>query len=414
MGFHMREGYLYCENIKVKEVQEQILQSPFYLYSYKQIMENYKAYTAALDGIPSMVSYAFKANNNLTILQHLQKLGSGAVLVSGNELRLAKTAGFDTHKTIFNGNGKTDDELILAVQNGVMVNIDSEFDLDHIGHAAETVGKPVDVLIRINPAIDVEVHPYLSTALRDSKFGIRNDHLNYFLKKIRSSDLLNLVGVHCHLGTTIKKIDVFRDAALFMIKVIEIIRSEGFDIRYLNLGGGLGIDYERKESVPSQSDLINSIRGFITDDLVLIIEPGRSIIGNAGILVTKVIGVKTSENKNFIVVDGSMTELIRPALYGAYHHVDFIEPVDGEVKTYDVVGPVCESTDFLAKDRSLPTPHEGAGLAVYDAGAYCYVMSSNYNVRMRPPEYLIDGDQVIQIRRRETFDDFMSLFDVGG
>ncbi|MCJ7813711.1 diaminopimelate decarboxylase, partial [bacterium] len=412
MGFQVQEGYLTCEHVKVKDMQNRISESPFYLYSLKQIKENYHAYITALKGIPSIVAYAFKANNNLTILKHLQKLGSGAVLVSGNELKLAQTAGFDSQRIVFNGNGKTNDELNLAVQNGVMVNIDSEFDLQHIRHAAETVGKPVDVLIRINPDIDAEVHPYLSTALRDSKFGIRNNHLNYFLKKIRSSDLLNLVGVHCHLGTTIKKIDVFRDAALFMIKVIEIIRNERFDIRYLNLGGGLGIDYERTESVPSQFDLINSIRDLITDDIFLIIEPGRSIVGNAGILVTKVIGVKTSEKKNFIVVDGSMTELIRPALYGAYHHVDFIEPVDGEVRTYDVVGPVCESTDFLAKDRSLPTPHEGAGLVVYDAGAYGYAMSSNYNVRMRPPEYLIDGERVIRIRRAETFEDFMRLFEI--
>ncbi len=413
MGFHMKEGYLNCEHVKVKDVQNQISESPFYLYSLKKIKENYEAYVTALEGIPSIVSYAFKANNNLTILKHLQKLGSGAVLVSGNELRLAKAAGFDPHRIIFNGNGKTIDELILAVQHGVMVNIDSEFDLQHIQQAAERVGKPVEVLIRINPEVDAQVHPYLSTALHDSKFGIRNDHLNHFLETIRSSDLLNLVGVHCHLGTTIKKIDVFHDAAQVMIKIINTIWNEGFAIRYFNLGGGLGIDYEKTGDMPTQSDLIDSIREFITDDFMLIIEPGRSITGNAGILVTKVIGVKAGVNKNFIVVDGSMTELIRPALYSAYHRVGFIEPVDGEVKTYDVVGPVCESSDFLAKDRELPTPHEGAGLVVYDTGAYCHVMSSNYNVRMRPPEYLVDGDQVIPIRRGETFDDFMRLFDVG-
>ncbi|RQV96049.1 diaminopimelate decarboxylase, partial [bacterium] len=402
MGFQFKAGYLNCEEVRVKDIQNQISGSPFFLYSLKKIKENYQAYITALEGIRSIVSYAFKANNNLAILKHLQKLGSGAVLVSGNELKLAKAAGFDPHRTIFNGNGKTMDELILAVQNEVRVNIDSAFDLQHIQRAAKTVGKRVDVLIRINPEIDAEVHPYLTTALHDSKFGIRNDRLTDLLESIRSSDLLNLVGVHCHLGTTIKKVSIFRDATRVMMKMIEVIRDKGFDIQYLNLGGGLGIDYEKTESVPTQSDLIDSIRELIPDDLVLIIEPGRSIMGNAGILVTRVIGVKTGEYKNFIVIDGSMTELIRPALYNAYHHIGFIEPVDGEVNTYDVVGPVCESTDFLAKDRDLPTPHEGAGLVVYDAGAYCYVMSSNYNMRMRSPEYLVNGDRVIQIRRGET------------
>ncbi len=414
MGFQVEDGYLICENVRVKDIQNQISDSPFFLYSLEQIKENYQAYVNALEGIPSIVSYAFKANNNLMILKHLQNWGSGAVLVSGNELKLARAAGFDPHRTIFNGNGKTVNELILAVQSEVRVNIDSAFDLRHIQYAAKKVGKRVDVLIRINPEIDAEVHPYLTTALHDSKFGIRNDYLNDLLESIRASDLLHLVGVHCHLGTTIMKVGIFRDATQVMMKTIEFIRDKGFELQYLNLGGGLGIDYEKTGSVPNQSDFIDSIRELITEDLILIIEPGRSITGNAGILVTKVIGVKAGEYKNFIVVDGSMTELIRPALYDAYHHIGFIEPVEGKVQTYDVVGPVCESSDFLAKNRELPTPHEGAGLVVYDAGAYCYVMSSNYNVHMRPPEYLVDGEQVIPIRRGETFDDFMRLFDVGG
>ena len=376
MSFHFKDGYLYCEELKVKDIQEQVPESPFYLYSLDQITSNYKAYESALEGIKSIIGYAIKANNNLTILAYLCELGSGAVLVSGNELKMALAAGFDPKRAVLNGNGKTLGELILAVQHGVMINIDSEFDLEHIQQAAKEVGKVADVLIRINPDVDPEVHPYVSTGIKNSKFGIRNERLQWFLDRIKREPLLNLVGVHCHLGSTIKKVQIFRDATVLMMEFIEAIRNEGFELKYLNIGGGLGIDYERTgEYIPTPSHLIDSIGDVLTDDVDLIIEPGRSIIGNAAVLVNRVTGVKTNGNKHFIVTDGSMAELIRPSLYDTYQHIDFIEPVDGEVKTYDVVGPVCESADFLGKDRPLPTPHEGAGLIVYDAGAYCYAMS---------------------------------------
>jgi diaminopimelate decarboxylase len=344
------------------------------------------------------------------------------VLVSGTELRIVLAAGFEPRRTVLNGNGKTLSELTLAAQHGVMINIDSEFDLEHIQQAAKKVRKSVDVLIRINPDVDPQVHPYVSTGIKNSKFGIRNEHLPWFLSRIKAEPLLNLVGIHCHLGSTIKQVRIFRDATVLMMQFIQIIREEGFNLKYLNIGGGLGIDYERSgEELPTPAELIDSIRNLLTDDLALIIEPGRSIIGNTAVLVNRVTGVKTNGNKHFIVVDGSMAELIRPSLYGAYQHINFIEPValnpdligvDGEVQTYDIVGPVCESADFLGKDRVLPTPHEGAGLVVYDAGAYCYAMSSNYNLKMRPPEYLVNGERLIQIRRAETFEDYMRLFEV--
>ena len=413
MSFHFKDGYLYCEKLKIKTIQDQIPESPFYLYSLTQITENYKAYETALEGIESIIGYAIKANNNLTILKHLRELGSGAVLVSGNELRIALAAGFDPKRTVLNGNGKTLTELILAAEHGVMINIDSEFDLEHVREAAKEVGKVTDVLIRINPDVDPQVHAYVSTGIKNSKFGIRNERLHWFLDQIKAEPLLNLVGVHCHLGSTIKMVRIFRDATILMMEFIEKIREVGFDLRYLNIGGGLGIDYEKTgESIPTPSHLIDSIRDVLTDDIGLIIEPGRSIIGNSAVLVNRVTGVKTNGNKHFIVIDGSMAELIRPSLYDAYQHIDFIEPIDGEVVTYDVVGPVCESADFLGQDRTLPTPHEGAGLVVHDAGAYCYAMSSNYNLKMRPPEYLVDNDRLIQIRRSETFEEHMQLFEI--
>lgn len=413
MSFHFKDGYLYCENLKIKTIQDQIPESPFYLYSLTQITENYKAYETALEGVESIIGYAIKANNNLTILKHLRELGSGAVLVSGNELRIALAAGFNPKRTVLNGNGKTIAELIFAAEHGVMINIDSEFDLEHVREAAREVDKVANVLIRINPDVDPQVHAYVSTGIKNSKFGIRNERLHWFLDQIQAEPLLNLVGVHCHLGSTIKKVRIFRDATILMMEFIEKIRDAGFDLKYLNIGGGLGIDYEKTgESIPTPSHLIDSIRDVLTDDIGLIIEPGRSIIGNSAVLVNRVTGVKTNGNKHFIVIDGSMAELIRPSLYDAYQHIDFIEPIDGEVVTYDVVGPVCESADFLGQDRTLPTPHEGAGLVVHDAGAYCYAMSSNYNLKMRPPEYLVDKDRLIQIRRSETFEEHMRLFEV--
>ena len=410
MSFAFKDGYLYCEGLRIKDIQAQVPESPFYLYSLAQVTANYKAYESALEGMESIIGYAVKANNNLTILKHLCELGSGAVLVSGNELKMALAAGFLPTRTVFNGNGKTLSELTFAATHEVIINIDSEFDLQHIQHAARTVGKAVDVLIRINPDVDPEVHPYVSTGIKDSKFGIRNERLDWFLEAIRAEPLLNLAGVHCHLGSTIKKVRIFRDATILMMELIEKIRAEGFDLKYLNIGGGLGIDYEKTgEYIPTPSHLIDSIRDVLTDDIGIIIEPGRSIIGNTAVFVNRVVGVKTNGNKHFIVTDGSMAELIRPSLYDAYQHIDFIEPVKGAVKTYDIVGPVCESADFLGKDRPLPTPHEGAGLIVHDAGAYCYAMSSNYNIKMRPPEYLVDGDRLIRIRRAETFEDYLRL-----
>ncbi|MGC9394607.1 MAG: diaminopimelate decarboxylase [Anaerolineae bacterium] len=405
MSFYIRDDYLYCEGIKVKDIQDAVKDSPFYLYSAAQLQANVAAYTTALAGIPARVSYAVKGNGNLTLLKILRDLGCSATLVSGNELRLALLAGFPPRDMILNGNGKQRDELVLAVQHGVMVNIDSEFDLEHITQAAHDAGKSVDVLLRVNPDLHPNVHPYVATGMRDSKFGIRTERITWFLERLKHTPRLHLAGLHCHLGSTIKDVQVFRDAAILMSDLTARTRQQGFELRYLNLGGGLGIDYERTGAYPTPSELIDALRGLLPDGLTLIVEPGRSIVGSAGVLICRVIGVKHNGDKNFIVTDSSMATLIRPSLYGAYHHIDFIEPADGKPRIFDVVGPVCESADFLGKARILPTPHENAGLVVYDTGAYGYAMSSSYNLQLRPAEYLVDGERVTQIRRAETFDD---------
>ncbi|KAL1202184.1 Diaminopimelate decarboxylase 2 [Cardamine amara subsp. amara] len=411
------DGFLYCEGTKVEDIMEAVERRPFYLYSKPQITRNLVAYKEALEGVRSVIGYAIKANNNLKILEHLRSLGCGAVLVSGNELRLALRAGFDPKKCIFNGNGKLLEDLVLAAQEGVFVNVDSEFDLNNIVEASRISGKQVNVLLRINPDVDPQVHPYVATGNKNSKFGIRNEMLQWFLDEVKAHPKeLKLVGAHCHLGSTITKVDIFRDAAVLMIEYIDEIRRQGFEVSYLNIGGGLGIDYYHAGAVlPTPMDLINTVRELVLSrDLNLIIEPGRSLIANTCCFVNHVTGVKTNGTKNFIVIDGSMAELIRPSLYDAYQHIELVSPTspEAEVSKFDVVGPVCESADFLGKDRELPTPPKGAGLVVHDAGAYCMSMASTYNLKMRPPEYWVEDDgSITKIRHAETFDDHLRFFE---
>eukprot|EP00871_Galdieria_phlegrea_P005904 jgi/Galph1/800/GphlegSOOS_G5458.1 len=401
-----KQGYLYCEDLRVADIQKQVSSSPFFLYSKAQLLRNFEAYQQATVGLDAIIGYAVKANNNLHLLRILSSKGSGVVLVSGGELKLAEKAGFDLHKAVFNGNGKTMDELCLALSKECLVNIDSEFDLEHIIEASSKVSKRARVLIRINPDIDPQVHPYISTGLANSKFGIRNTHLSWFLDRIKANeDKLELVGVHCHLGSTIRQVKIFKDAADIMLNFIHMIRDAGFhSLKYLNIGGGLGIDYEHKaESIPTPVELVSCIRQQVREaKLTLIIEPGRSVVGNTGMLICRVIGVKSNGNKEFIVVDGSMAEVIRPSLYDAFHWIGLVSPNSQSPGKFDIVGPICESADFLGKDRFLPQPKEGGGLVVMDTGAYCYSMASNYNMRPKPAEILVDRDQWTVIRRAEN------------
>jgi len=412
MSFNIHDNFLYCEGQKVADIQSHVSTSPFYLYSSAQIRQNFAAYENAFQGISCLISYAIKANGNLTLLKILRNLGSWATLVSGGELKLGLNAGFTPHNLIFNGNGKTISELELAIDNQVIVNIDSSFDIIHIQNTAEKLRKTVKVFLRINPDIDPGVHPYVSTGLRESKFGLSMNQIPQILTFLKKMPQLNLIGIHCHLGSMITQMEVFRKLMQNMALIFEDIKTQGFPLQFLNIGGGLGINYHHsKTSFPTPDDLALAIRDTLPQNATLILEPGRSMIGNAGVLVCRVIGVKQNDFKNFIVIDGSMTELIRPSLYQAYHHIGFIEPVNGEEQIFDIVGPVCESTDFIGYNRLLPTPSEGTGLVVYDTGAYGFVMASNYNARVRPPEFLVDGEKLLLIRRGETFADQLRFFD---
>lgn len=437
------DGALYVDGVSAAELRSWAEAqggrqgAPLYVYSKAQLDANYAAYASALEGLPHIVGYAIKANNNPSIASRARELGAGAVLVSGAELDLAVLAGFDPAKCVLNGNGKTIAELEKAVRLGTLINVDSEFDAADLAAAARSVGRRARAMLRINPEVDPKVHPYVSTGIAGSKFGIRNTHLEWFLEWARENkDAVELVGVHSHLGSTITEVGVFRDAAVIMLEFVRIIREAGFPISYLNIGGGLGIDYRHGSdgsslTLPTPTDLVDTIRDLVTgQNLTLILEPGRSLVGNTGALLATVIGVKASTAKNFVVVDASMSELIRPALYGAYQH---IVPFAGSVKqgpeqgtgasasasssaqdvaVFDVVGPVCESSDFLGKNRRLKTPAPGDGLAVLDSGAYCMAMASNYNLRMRPQEIWVEDGNIKTIRRAETLDDYLRLFDV--
>lgn len=403
--------------MKVEDVRKSVPESPIYLYSEAQLKRNLSAYKEALGDLPHIIGYAVKANNNLLVMKRLRELGSSCVLVSGNELRLALAAGFDPTMCVFNGNGKFPADLRFAAEQGCLINVDSEFDLANISAAAKAAGKPVRVMLRINPDVDPGVHAYVATGNKNSKFGIRNEKLQSFLDAIRADSNLVLVGAHCHLGSTITKVDVFRDAAGIMETYLREIQSQGFDkVQFLNIGGGLGIDYHHDPSLtlPSPTDLIDTVRASIKEmGLTLIIEPGRSMVANTGAFVSNVTGVKTNGNKNFIVIDGSMAECIRPALYDAFQLIELTTPTDkGEAQTFDVVGPVCESADFLGKDRLLPTPKAGDGIVTHDAGAYCMSMASTYNLKMRPAEYWVtESGEVRKIRKAETLDDHMAMFE---
>ena len=404
MSFHRKNGRLYCEAVAVEDAIAAAGRTPFYLYSLARVRENFTAYAASDPDV--LVAYALKANNNLHLLRRLVDMGAGAVLVSGGELRLASEAGFDPTNIVFNGNGKTRAEIESAIEAGVMVNVDSEFDVGHIAQAASSARR-ARVLLRVNPDIDPKVHPYISTGIRESKFGIAIAQVPGVLDRLQAVEHVDVIGVHCHLGSTVADLSVYREAALEMRALLEDMRGRGIDAHVVNMGGGLGID----DASPSPQDLVRTLREAV-GDVKLIVEPGRSVVGDAGVLVAAVVGVKRGEGKQFIVVDASMAELIRPSLYNAEHPIELVESVEGNRERFDVVGPVCESGDFLGKARELPAPREGHHLVVYEAGAYGYAMSSNYNARPRPAEYLVDGDKLVHIRRHEQADDLLRLFDV--
>ena len=405
--FQYRSGQLYAEDIPVKELAAHY-GTPLYLYSYNTLHRHFMAYERAFDGYPHIICFAVKSNPNSAMLRFFAKCGGGADIVSGGELHVALCAGIPSRKIVYAGVGKTEEEIRFALKNKIlMFNVESEDELREINRVAGTMKTRAPIALRINPDIDPGTHPYITTGMKKHKFGIPIDaaleHYN-LAAKLKN---IAVIGVHKHIGSQITKVSPFVDALKRILLLIDKLNARGINIQFLNIGGGLGISY-RDEEPPVPGDLA---KGFIPllkgRNLTLIIEPGRSIVGNAGILVTKVLYLKRGAEKEFVIVDAGMNDLIRPSLYNAYHHIVPVVKTGRARILCDLVGPICESGDFLAKDRELVKIKQGEYLAVMSAGAYGFSMSSNYNCRPRAAEVLVNGAGHFLIRRRETYDDLV-------
>ncbi len=383
--------------------------SPCYIYSHRTLLRHYRAFEDAFQDLPHLVAFAMKANSNLAILRVLAREGCGTDIVSGGELFRALTAGVPPQKIVFAGVGKTVEEIRYALDSDIlMFNVESPGELQEINAVARAMNKRARVALRINPDIDPQTHPYISTGLKKSKFGIQADRALEEFDIARELSHIDVVGVHKHIGSQLTKIQPFVDALQKILELIATLQAKGLKIRYQNIGGGLGITYSN-ETPPHPRELAQAISPLLqTVDCHLIMEPGRSIIGNAGILVTKVLYNKETEAKRFVIVDAAMNDLLRPSLYEAHHDILPVrQNPSAPFRTVDVVGPICESGDFLAKDRKLGAYEQGDLLAVMSAGAYGFTMSSNYNSRPRVPEVLIKDSAVMIIRQRESFDDLI-------
>lgn len=405
--FEYRHGELYCEEVALERIAKEI-GTPCYIYSHATLTRHFRAFDRAFQDVPHIVAFAMKANSNLAILRLMAREGSGADIVSGGELYRALQAGIPAQKIVFAGVGKNREEIRYGLEQDIlMFNVESSDELRAIDEVAAELRRRARVALRINPDIDPKTHPYISTGLKKSKFGISADRAVAEFKLALSLKHVDVVGVHKHIGSQLTDLAPFVDALKKILGLIETLKGHGANIRYVNIGGGLGITYS-DEVPPHPEELAKVISPLVRDlKCVLIMEPGRVIVGNAGILLTRVMYNKESEAKRFVIVDAAMNDLIRPSLYGAYHEIRPVKETRAKPVTVDVVGPVCESGDFLAKDRPLPEVKRGELLAVMSAGAYGFTMASNYNSRPRIPEVLIKDREVHVIREREAYADLV-------
>ncbi len=403
-GFSVRDGYLFCEAMSAENLAERFA-TPLYIYSQAAITDAFTEWTAAFDGTDHLICFAVKANSNIAVLKLLASLGSGFDIVSGGELQRVLAAGGDPGKVVFSGVGKSAEEIELAITSGIRCfNVESAPELALIEKTATRLNKVAPISIRLNPDVDAKTHPYISTGLKENKFGVNSEMAKTLYHMALESDALLPVGIDCHIGSQLTEIEPFSDSVKHLKDLVLDLRSSGIELQHVDIGGGLGIQY-RDENVPSAQALITAVREQLDDlSMELMIEPGRSIVGNAGALLTRVMVVKEGETKHFAVVDAAMNDLLRPALYSAWQTIVEASPGAGQPQVYDVVGPVCETGDFLGKDRELSIV-EGDLLAVLGAGAYSFTMSSNYNSRPRAAEVLVNDTEAHVIRKRERVED---------
>jgi diaminopimelate decarboxylase len=406
--FHYLHGRLFCEDVDLEAIAGDA-GTPCYVYSSRAILDAYRAYDAAFGDMPHMVCYAVKANSSLGVLALLAKAGCGFDIVSGGELFRVIKAGGDPSRVVFSGVGKTAEEIELALRSGICnFNCESEAELGLIDAVAEKMGVIARFALRVNPDVDAVTHPYISTGLRDHKFGVDITEAPAIYRRAKARKHLRAAGVDCHIGSQIIDYSSILEAAGKVLALIETLRADGHAIDHIDLGGGLGIAYEPDHVAPAICEFVAAVRSLIGDTgLTVMMEPGRSIVGQAGVLLTRVLYRKKTAAREFVVVDAAMNDLIRPMLYGAHHAILPCRQWTGGKITADVVGPICETGDFLARDRELPAVELGDTLSIASAGAYGFVQASNYNSRPRAPEVLVEGDRWRIIRERETYEDLI-------
>jgi diaminopimelate decarboxylase len=405
--FNYKDNELYCEDVAVAKIAEKV-GTPFYLYSYATLKRHFLAFDAAFEGVNRLICYSAKANTNLAVLNLFAGLGCGLDIVSGGELYRGIKAGFRADRIVYSGVGKRPEEIDDALEAGIlMFNIESLVELELVNVRAGRLGKRAPVAIRVNPDVDPKTHPYISTGLKKNKFGVDSEAAVKGYKLANRLENIEIVGMACHIGSQITEAEPFDDAFKSLKALIEQLKNIRIDIRYLDMGGGLGITYA-DETPPSLSEYARSISAGLDDPaLQLILEPGRVLVGNAGILVTRVLYRKSGGVKDFIVVDAGMNDLLRPTLYHAYHAIEPVKKSEPQLVIADVVGPICESGDFLALERPVADVKGGELLAVMSTGAYGFVMSSNYCSRPRVAEVMVKDDQFHIIRSREKYRDLV-------
>ncbi len=404
--FGLRGGELHCENVSLADLAETV-GTPAYVYSRATLTRHYRAFEDALAGMPHQICFAVKANSSLAVLDVLARLGAGFDIVSGGELERVLRAGGEPGRVVFSGVGKTVAELRRALEVGIhCFNIESQPELELLARVAGEMGVRAPVSLRVNPDVDAETHPYIATGLRENKFGVDIDVATRLYHTAAAMAHLDIRGVGFHIGSQLTRLEPFTDALRRVLALVDVLEAEGILLEHIDVGGGLGVRY-RDEKPPEPAAYAAALREVLADRrLKVMLEPGRAIAANAGIFLTRVAFLKHTAHKDFAIVDGAMNDLIRPALYGAWQEIVPVRPRAGAKRGYDVVGPVCETGDFLGRDRELVLA-EGDLLAVRSAGAYGFVMAGNYNSRPRPPEVMVDGDEFYIVNRREQLDQLM-------
>lgn len=405
--FSYRDGTLFAEEMPVAQLAERF-GTPLYLYSRAALEDRYNAFDEAFGDHPHRVCYAVKANSNLAVLNVLARCGAGFDIVSGGELERVLRAGGDPDKIVFSGVGKTAEEMATALKAGIhCFNVESAAELELLNLVAGELDTTAPISIRVNPDVDAQTHPYISTGLKENKFGVDIQKAPALYQRAAELPHITVRGIDCHIGSQLTRLDPFEDALERVLKLLGELQDLGIEIHHLDLGGGLGVTY-RDETPPPASDYVAALLKHIPGELPVHIEPGRSIAANAGLFLTQVLFLKPTEHRNFAVVDGAMNDLIRPSLYAAWQDIVPVTPHEADCRDWDIVGPVCETGDFLGKDRALAL-EPGDLLAVRSAGAYGFAMASNYNSRNRPAEVMVDGDQAFLVRARETLEDQLRL-----